>query len=642
MHDHARHEDHDDHGSEPSWKLLLGSAVGCGTFTLAAIFLHRNPEQNNLAHAAYAAAYLLGGWDAALDTFDRLKRLRLDIHFLMLAVAIGAAAIGAWWEGAALLFLFSLSNALEGMVMARTEREIKSLFRDAPKTATLVGADGSESEIEVDALEIGNVVRILPGSQFPADGRVVAGESAADEASLTGEADAVDKHPGDTVFGGTLNTWGSLDAEIVRPPGESAHAKIINLIQNAQASKAPSQRFTDRFGTGYTIGILSLSILMFLIWHFGFGIPAFSAPEGEKSAVYRAMTLLVVCSPCALVISIPSAILTGIASGARRGILFRGGVALETLATITRLAVDKTGTLTKGELELVSIESSAPGQEDEVLRLAAGLSRRSTHPLSRAIAQSWQKKHGSDAVAAEKVESIAGQGLRGEVSGLTASQGRRGLFPENAWIHALPDPEPGLTEVLVGGGETFGRILLRDGLRPESKGLIQRLHDDGIKVTMLTGDRPQAAELVAKELNLDEARAGLTPEDKVAAILEWRKKGELVGMVGDGVNDAPSLAAADVSIGMGLRGSDAVLEQADVILTKDKLERVVEALDLSRKCRAIIRQNVGISLGMVLLLALSALGSWIPLPLGVLGHEGSTVIVVLNSLRLLFVKSGGD
>ena len=642
MHDHARHEDHESHSSEPSWKLLLGSAVGCGMFTLAAIFLHRNTGLNNLAHAAYAAAYLLGGWDAALDTFDRLKRMRLDIHFLMLAVAIGAAAIGAWWEGAALLFLFSLSNALEGMVMARTEREIKSLFRDAPKTATLVGADGSESEIEVDALQVGHIVRILPGSQFPADGRVVAGESAADEASLTGEADAVDKHPGDTVFGGTLNTWGSLDAEIVRPPGESAHAKIINLIQNAQASKAPSQRFTDRFGTGYTIGILSLSILMFLIWHFGFGIPAFSAPEGEKSAVYRAMTLLVVCSPCALVISIPSAILTGIASGARRGILFRGGVALETLATITRLAVDKTGTLTKGELELVSIESSAPGQEDEVLRLAAGLSRRSTHPLSRAIAQSWQKKHGKDAIAAEKVESIAGQGLRGEVSGLTASQGRRGLFPESPWIHALPDPEPGLTEVLVGGGEIFGRILLRDGLRPESKGLIQRLHDDGIKVTMLTGDRAQAAELVAKELNLDEARAGLTPEDKVAAILEWRKKGELVGMVGDGVNDAPSLAAADVSIGMGLRGSDAVLEQADVILTKDKLERVVEALDLSRKCRAIIRQNVAISLGMVLLLALSALGSWIPLPLGVLGHEGSTVIVVLNSLRLLFVKSSGE
>jgi Zn2+/Cd2+-exporting ATPase len=638
MHDHARHAAPHDHGAEPSWKLLLGSALGCGAFTLLAYLLSRNPTSGNLTYASFAAAYLCGGWDAALDTFDRLKRFRLDIHFLMLAVAIGAAAIGAWWEGATLLFLFSLSNALEGMVMARTEREIKSLFRDAPKTATLVSSDGAESEVEVDDLEIGNIVRILPGSQFPADGRVVTGESAADEASLTGEAAAVDKHPGDTVFGGTLNTWGALDAEILRPPGQSAHAKIIGLIQNAQASKAPSQRFTDRFGTGYTIGILGLSILMFLIWHFGFGIPAFTSEHGEKSAIYRAMTLLVVCSPCALVISIPSAILTGIASGARRGILFRGGVALETLATITRLAVDKTGTLTKGELELISIESATPAQEDQVLRLAAGLSRRSTHPLSRAIAQAWQKKHRRDATAAERVESIAGQGLRGEVSGHTATQGRRGLFPENSWIQALPDPEPGLTEVLVSSGEISGRILLRDALRPESKHLIQRLHHAGIKVTMLTGDRPQAAELVAKELNLSEARAGLTPEDKVAAILDWRKHGEIVGMVGDGVNDAPSLAAADVSIGMGLRGSDAVLEQADVILTKDKLERVVEALDLSRKCRAIIRQNIAISLGMVLLLALSALGSWIPLPLGVLGHEGSTVIVVLNSLRLLFVK----
>ena len=627
---------HDETEQEPSWQLLLSSAAGCGVATLLGVLFDRYPATSNLAHAAYAAAFLCGGWDAALDTFELVKRFRLDIHFLMLAVAVGAAAIGAWWEGAALLFLFSLSNALEAMAMARTEREIRSLFRDAPKTATVVDADGKEREVSVDHLQPDMLVRVLPGSQFPADARVVSGESAADESTLTGESAAVDKHPEDTVYGGTLNTWGAIDATVLRPPSESAHARIIRLIREAQASKAPSQRFTDRFGTGYTLVICGLATAMFFVWWLGFHLPPFISLPGVESAFYRAMTLLVVCSPCALVISIPSAILTGIASGARHGILFRGGIALENLATINRIALDKTGTLTKGELELTSIESATPGGEDEVLRVAAGLSRRSTHPLSRAIATEWFKRHGSDAVAADKMESIAGKGLRGELDGLPALQGGRSLFTEHAWIAALPAPDPGLTEVLVMAGEHIsGRILLRDALRPEAAPLIARLHEMNIQVAMLTGDRAEAADLVAKELKLDEARSGLAPEDKVAAIIGWRNSGQRVAMVGDGVNDAPSLAAADVSIGMGLRGSDAVLEQADVILTQDRLERVVEALQLSKRCRAIIKQNVAISLGVVVLLAVSALGSWIPLPIGVFGHEGSTVIVVLNSLRLL-------
>ena len=622
--------------SEPSWQILLISAAGCGLCTLLGIYFDRMPGMHNVSHASYAAAFLLGGWDAAVDTYDRLKKFRLDIHFLMLAVALGAAAIGNWWEGGALLFLFSLSNALEGLAQARTEREIRSLFNDAPKTATLVAADGSEHTVPVESLTPGQLIRILPDHQYPADARVVSGQSAADESSLTGESEAVEKQPGDTLFGGTLNTYGPLLAEVLRPPTESAHARIIRLIRDAQASKAPSQRFTDRFGTRYTVGLLGLTVVMFFVWHLLMDLPAFTAPAGERSAFYRAMTLLVVCSPCALVISIPSAVLTGIAAGARRGILFRGGIALENLATITRLAVDKTGTLTKGELVLTGIECSRPGGEDDLLRVAASLCRQSTHPVSRAVANAWLQRHGSDARAAGALTSLPGQGLRAEVDGQTTVLGRRTLLPDHAWIQALPDPQAGLTEVVVASGDLAGRILLRDALRPEAAGLIDRLHTQGIRVTMLTGDRPQAANLVAKELHLDDARAGLTPEGKVAAIQEWRAAGERVAMVGDGVNDAPSLAAADVSIGMGLRGSDAVLEQADVILTQDKLERVLEALVLSRRCRAVIRQNVAISLGVVVLLAVSALGSWIPLPLGVLGHEGSTVIVVLNSLRLLW------
>lgn len=623
--------------SEPPWQLLLGSALACGLATLTGVVLHRGGF-DGAAHGAYAAAYLLGGWDAALDTVAKLRRWRVDIHFLMLAVAIGAAAIGAWWEGAALLFLFSLSNGLEALASERTERAIHSLFRDAPKRAVVLRADGSEAEVPADELAAGDRIRVRPGEQFPADSLVTTGETAADEAALTGEAMPVDKHPGDTVFGGTLNTWGVVDAEVVRPPVESAHARIIRLIREAQASKAPSQRFTDGFGTAYTLGILGLCLAMFFVWQWAFGVPAFVAPEGERSAFYRAMTLLVVCSPCALVISIPSAILTGIAAGARHGILFRGGIALENLATVRRIAVDKTGTLTRGELEVTTIEAEPQGREDELFSLAAALGRNSTHPLSRAITAEHLRR-GAEPAAATAFESIAGQGLKGEVNGVAVALGRRAMFPDHPWISRLPDPEPGLTEVLVVAADGGAcRILLRDALRPESKGLIRRLHAHGIKVSMLTGDRAESAQLVAGELGLDEVRHGLSPQGKVEMIRAWRAAGEHVAMVGDGVNDAPSLAAADVSIGMGLRGSDAVLEQADVVLTHDRLERVLEALDLSRRCRRIIRQNLAISLGVVVLLGISALASWIPLPIGVLGHEGSTVVVVINSLRLLLVK----
>ena len=629
----------DDAQDHVEWPWLLGSATLCGAATLAGILLQRTGAPPEVAQGLYATAYLAGGWDAALDTVGKLRRGRLDIHFLMLAVAAGAAVIGAWWEGAALLFLFSLSGALEAMAMARTEREIRSLFREAPKRALLVLPDGSAREIAVPELESGMKIRILPGEQFPADGRVTGGESAADESTLTGESVPVEKSPGDTVFGGTLNTWGVIEAEVLREPGDSAHARIIRLIREAQASKAPSQRFTDRFGTGYTVGILGLALGMFLWWHLARRIPAFFTADGGSSAFYRAMTLLVVCSPCALVISIPSAILAGIAAGARRGILFRGGVALENLATIRRLAVDKTGTLTKGELELLACEAQPPGREDDLLAAAAALSRNSTHPLSRAIVKESLKRGLANAGEVSDFESLAGQGLRAMIAGVPATQGRRSIFAGDIWLSALPAPAPGLTEVLISHGDLRGRLLLRDAPRPEAAPLIRRLAEEGIRVTMLTGDREESAALIARELGLPDYRAGLHPEDKVAAIREWRAAGEKVAMAGDGVNDAPSLAAADISIGMGLRGSDAVLEQADIVLTHDRLERIVDALRLSRRCRRIIRENLAISLGVVILLGIAAMGAWIPLPMGVLGHEGSTVIVVLNSLRLLFFSS---
>jgi len=621
--------------ASPSWRWLLASAAGCGLATLTGVILERSPALLAAAHGAYAAAYLLGGWDVTRSTLERLRRLRLDIHFLMLAVALGAALIGAWWEGAVLLFLFSLSNALEALAQARTEREIRSLLREAPSNAIRIAADGSESLVAADSLLPGEHIRILPERLFPADARVISGHSAADESSLTGESAAVEKQPGDHVFGGTLNTYGPLVAEVLRLPSESAHARIIRLIRDAQASKAPSQRFTERFGTGYTLGLLSLTVIMFLLWHFAFGLAAFRDEAGPRSAFYRAMTLLVVGSPCALVISIPSAVLTGIAAGARRGILFRGGIALENLASIGRLAMDKTGTLTEGKLALVGVEAAPGADEDAVLELAAALARQSSHPLSRAIADAYLRARGSDAPDALDIVSIPGQGVSGTLNQRPVILGRRSLFTAVPWLEELADPEPGLTEVLVSDGLVHGRLLLRDAMRPEAVPLLASLRQRGIRATMLTGDRPQAAQLVARELALEDVRAGLTPEGKVAAIRAWRDAGERVAMVGDGTNDAPSLAAADVSIGMGLHGTDAVLEQADIILTHDKLERVIEAIDLSRRCRRVIHQNLVISLGVVVVLAVSAIAALVPLPLGVLGHEGSTVVVVLNSLRLL-------
>lgn len=629
-------QDSSDH-QEQHWKWLLASAAACGLFLSFALWMERQSAFSSWAVAFYVLSYLSGGWDATIDTWRHLRRGQLEIHFLMLAVASGAAIIGAWWEGSALLFLFSLSGALEAMAMARTEKEIRSLFRDSPKVAWVVEDSGDVVEMAVDSLVAGQIIRILPGSQFPVDAKIISGQTAADESMLTGESLPVDKHAGDSVFGGTLNTWGPVDAEVLRPPAESAHAKIIRLIRDAQASKAPSQKFTDRFGTSYTVGILLLSVLAFCWWHWGVGLPAWSSRGEQSSALYRAMTLLVVSSPCALVISIPSAILAGIAAAARKGILFRGGIALENLAMIDRLAVDKTGTLTEGEFQITTIQTWPEGGENDLLRGSAALSLQSTHPLSRAIAQAGRQRFGElESVA--NVESITGKGLRGDVAGRTIWQGRRSLFPGADWLFRFPDPAPGLTEVLVKADELVGRILLRDAPRLSSKPLVRQLQQWGIRVAMLTGDRPESASMLAQELGLDEARASMTPESKVAAIQEWKRRGEKVAMVGDGVNDAPSLAVADVSIGMGLRGSDAVLEQADVILLNDQLEKVLIAYRLSKACRMIIRQNLVISLGVLILLALGALGFAMPLPLGVLGHEGSTVIVVLNSLRLLFLS----
>ena len=639
MSSHHHSESHAHTHEHHEWKAQLISAIICAIFGVAAYIVEKSTGNTGgaLSVGLYTASLISGAWFPAQEVWELLRKRVIDIHLLMLAVGAGAAATGHWAEGAILLFLFSLSGAMEALAMARTEREIQGLFKEAPKESVLIKPDGSEETIAVDAITAGMRLRIRPGEQFPVDAEVVQGSSSADESTLTGESIPVDKKPGDTVFSGTMNTWGMIECKAIRPASESSLAKIITLIREAQESKAPSQRFTDRFGSGYTFAVLGASALMFFVCWLGFGIPAFSAPSGETSAFYRAMTLLVVASPCALVLSIPSAILAGIAAGARGGILFRGGVAIEKLAEINRIAMDKTGTLTSGELEIIRVESYPPGNEGQILHAAAALSHHSTHPLSRSIVTHWRALNPEKTLdSSDDFRSLTGMGITGTVQNTLVKLGRRDLFKEDAWDNMPPLPEVGVTETLISTGTLRGRILLRDQVRPESAGLLQKLYALGLKVTMLTGDRAESAQLVADQIKLQDFKAELHTEDKVAAIRAWRENGEKVAMIGDGVNDAPSLAAADIAIGMGLRGSDAVLEQADIILMQDRLENVYYAYTLSRKAKSIIRQNLFISLGVIIVLVLAALTSQLPLSLGVIGHEGSTVIVVLNSLRLLY------
>jgi Zn2+/Cd2+-exporting ATPase len=624
----------EDAAHEDEWKPQLVAAGLCGLFGLIGAL-----TGGTAAAVFYPMAYLAGAWFTVQEVWERLRDRVIDIHFLMLSVAAGSAAIGAWGEGAVLLFLFSFSGALEHYAMGRTHREIRSLFHAAPKTAAVLDSDGREQTVPVERLRPGMRLLVRPGEQFPVDAEVVKGRTASDESNLTGEAVPVDKDVGDAVLGGTLNLWGGVEATVLRPAGESALQRVIRLIREAQHLKAPSQRFTDRFGSRYTYSILGLCMAMFFVWWLGFGHPPFLTAGEGRSAFYQAMTLLVVASPCALVLSIPSAILAAIAVGARRGILFRGGAAVERLAEIDVVAMDKTGTLTTGELQVERVESFPPGREAEVASLAYGLERLSNHPLARAITR-YGKQQQLPVPELEQFESVTGLGLQAQCGQAPVRLGRREWLSEGehaATIAAVPPLDSGFSEVWVTADGLVGRVLLRDDIRPESRELVSQLQAQGLPVVVLTGDRQSAGRAFQERLGLDDVRAELKPDDKVAAIRAMVDQGRRVAMVGDGVNDAPSLAAAHVGVAMGARGSDAALEQAEVVLMHDRLENFLNALRLSQRARRIIRQNLVISLGTVITLVAFALVGRMPLTIGVLGHEGSTVLVVLNSLRL-FVR----
>jgi len=627
---------------EADWRFLGLLAITCGVLALSGFIvskLHIAPSW--VPTLLYIVSMIAGGWDTVQGVCKKLPKGQLDINFLMLAVVLGAAAIGAWAEGALLFFLFSASGALEKLVNYRTRKAIDQLFAATPETATIIDQETQEKIIPIHDVVPNQIVVVKPGQLFPVDGEIILGKTSVDESTITGEALPADKTVGDLVFSGTMNLWGVVQTKVLRAAKESSLQKIINLIEQAQHLKAPAQRFTDRFGTPYTYLILSVTIIMFFVWWLGFDVHPFKNIEGSYSAFYRSMTLLVVASPCALVLSIPSAILAAIAWGASHGILFRGGAAIEKLSEINIVALDKTGTLTTGNLEVVSVESFPKGREKEVEELVYSLEKNSTHPIARAITQySRYKKVNLREV--NEFRSLTSLGVQGLVDGQLCIIGKRSLLelgPLAPWSKKLPEEAEEFTEIWVVYDNLVGRILLKDTIRKESKPVLEEINKLGIKSVMLTGDRRGAADAVGKELGIQEVKYALKPEDKVSLIQEWQAQGNKVAMVGDGVNDAPSLASAYVSVAMGARGSDAALEQSEVILMNDRIDYFLQAYRLSLRAKKVIQINLSISLASIIIMVTGSFFGIVPLTLGVITHEGSTLLVCLNSLRLLYLET---
>jgi Cd2+/Zn2+-exporting ATPase len=599
----------------------------------------------------FLAAYAAGGWRGAIKGIRSLLAGTVDVDLLMILAALGAACVNHAFEGAMLLFLFSLSNTLQEMALERSRSAISALMKLRPETALC--KRGAETLIvKIADLVVGDRVIVRPGESIPVDGVVVEGTSSVNQASITGESLPVGKKPGDALFAGTLNEQGGLDMRVTKIATESTLAKLIELVEKAQGQKATTQRFLERWEQWYALGVILFTVALVVV-------PVGILGEPFRSSFYRAMTVMVVASPCALVISTPASILSAIAAAARRGVLFKGGVYLEKAATIEIVAFDKTGTLTEGRPVVTDLRAIVyPGQneaqiscsEEELLWLAAAVEARSEHPVARAVVAEAKRRF-MPVERVTKFQSVAGHGVSAEVVGRRIAVGNLKYFdgyesPERTALEEQMNllHDAGKTGMLVGEilGEHdhptvryLGFIAVADKVRAEAPAIIARLRKLGVKrIAMLTGDGARVAAAVAKACGVDEVHADLLPQDKVRVITKLKATGR-TAMIGDGVNDAPALATADVGIAMGAAGTDVAMETADVVLMSDALDGIPFTLALSRRTRAIVLQNLTFALGVIAVLVISALGFHLPLPLGVVGHEGSTVLVCLNGLRLL-------
>jgi Zn2+/Cd2+-exporting ATPase len=637
------HSGHD-HGSAPTflphwmqerWTLILVALAGL--FLLVGwageTFFGMSAQ---IALVFYILAYIAGGYDIATHAIPGLFRGKFDTDVLMLAAATGAAILGEWQEGAFLLFLFALGHAGEHYALDRARNAVNALGQLMPQTARVKRGD-QIVETPVAEVQVDDIVVVRPGDRMPVDGTVANGTSAVDQSPITGESVPVTKQPGEQVFAGTINQDAALDVQVTRLAQDNTLSRVMKLVAEAQSQQSPTQQLTQRFTRWFVPSVLVGAVLVT-------AIPPLLGWMSLSDSFYRAMLLLVAASPCALALGTPATVLAGIAQAARNGVLIKGGVHLENLGSLKVIALDKTGTLTEGRFAVTDVVPVAGTNADELLRIAAAVEQQSNHPLAQALVREAQQRK-LTLPAAGSLENVPGRGVRSSVDGQTVLIGSLKLFRETTGHVTDSGLETTVerletngrsTMAVSQGGPFLGVLGLADAPREGVQSVLARLRSLGIeRLVMLTGDNDDVAQRIGKQLGVTDVRAELLPEDKLTAVKQLQEESGALAMVGDGVNDAPALATATVGIAMGGAGTAVALETADVALMGDNLHKLPFAVGLSRASRAIIRQNLAVSLGVIALLLATSVIGLVQLSWAVVLHEGSTIVVVLNALRLL-------
>ena len=615
---------------KPHFELIAAAVSGV---LIAAGWLFDKNGNEVESIISYLLAFVIGGFAKAKEGIEATyENKELNVEMLMIFAAVGSAIIGYWTEGAILIFIFAVSGALETYTMNKSHKEISSLMELQPQEALRI-TNGYEKRVAVSELMVGDHILIKPGERVPSDGVIIKGLTNIDEAAITGESMPVSKSEQAEVFAGTVNLTGSITVQVTKESTDTLFQKIIQLVQSAQSEKSPSQLFIERFEGTYVKVVLLVVISMFFL-------PYFLLGWSWHESFYRAMILLVVASPCALVASIMPATLSAISNGAKHGILVKGGVHLENLGHLEAIAFDKTGTLTKGKPEVTEVLVKKGIDKEELILKAASIENLSNHPLAQAIVNYAKQTLRKDLLQPESLEDIPGWGVKASINGEQWKIGKA-AFVGNDQVDEFAEGKAlelaGLGNTLVFieiDGMLSAMIAMKDVVREETKHAIEDLKKQNIKTIMLTGDSEKTARAIAAESHVDEFYAECLPEEKVEQLKQLKEKYKTVAMVGDGINDAPALAIANVGIAMG-GGTDVALETADIVLMKNDLPKIAEAVRLSQRMNNIIKQNVVFSIAVIMLLICSNFFQLLDLPFGVIGHEGSTILVILNSLRLL-------
>lgn len=613
--------------------IELISALLCGLLILIGWILSKM-DMETASVLTYLSAFIIGGYAKAKEgILDTIENKTLNVEMLMILAAIGSAVIGYWTEGAMLIFIFAVSGALETYAMNKSHKEISALMDLQPEEAVLLTSDGKEVKVATADLSVGDYILVKAGERIPTDGIITEGNTHIDQAAITGESIPVNRTINDEVFAGTVNLRGTIVVQMTKPNDETLFQKIITLVQSAQSEKSPSQQFIEKFESTYVKVVLLVVLLMMFLPHFLLGWT-------WVETFYRAMILLVVASPCALVAAIMPATLAAISNGARQGILFKGGAHLENLGRLQAIALDKTGTLTKGKPEVTAVHIREDYTEEQFLQIVASIEKYSNHPLAQAIVRYSSEHTSLPYIKPEQTEDVSGWGVQAIINGVTWKVGKA-KFVDRDEAYAF---QQGIGETLALEGNTVtfvkddkgiaGVISLRDVVRSETKAAIESLKKQGIYTVMLTGDGKNTASAIAAEIGIDKYVAECLPQHKVDEMKKLNERYTTTAMVGDGINDAPALATATVGIAMG-EGTDVALETADIVLMKNDLPRIAEAISLSKKMNKIIKQNIIFSITVIMFLIASNFMQALDLPLGVIGHEGSTILVILNGLRLL-------